>query len=312
MPQKKKVLITGVTGFIGSHIAECLLQSGFQVIGLVRKNSDRWRCKDFANEISWTVINRNLKQAILKIRPDIIIHCAWEGAEAAKREDAVMQGNNLLFLKKMLELATLAKVKQFIAMGSQAEYGYLSRAVSEEAPLQPLTAYGKAKLEALQLLRSHAAAHKIKWYWLRLFSFYGPKEAKNWFIPHVISSLLENKASLSLSACTQQYAYLYVKDLAACVSLLTGKANAAPGVYNISGSRAYPLTEVVRQISGRIQGQSTKIIFGGKPLPAGQSLLLKGKMKKFHTEIGRVKTTSLAKGLAATIQYYKSNLHESV
>ena len=209
----KKVLITGITGFIGSHVAEALIQNKFDVIGLKREKSDCWRCGDFVHKISWVNTEENYIEKIIALKPDIIIHCAWDGAAADKREDIIVQQENLIFLNKILDLASRSKVEKFIGLGSQAEYGYLSKSVIESAKIKPASEYGKAKVRASENVKIYCEEHKINWYWLRLFSFYGPKEAKNWFIPHIITSLVGNSKEIKLSSGTQKYAYLYITDL---------------------------------------------------------------------------------------------------
>ena len=70
----KTVLITGITGFLGCHIAENLINDNYIVIGLKRQQSNIWRCDSFKDKIIWIDIddNQNYKKKLLKFNIDII------------------------------------------------------------------------------------------------------------------------------------------------------------------------------------------------------------------------------------------------
>jgi nucleoside-diphosphate-sugar epimerase len=127
--KKCNILITGITGFLGSHIAAQLVSENYFVIGLKRKDSNTWRCEDFSKSIHWVDIDENVEIEINKLQPAVFIHCAWGGAEAHLRDDESVQYENLIFLRKILSMASNSKNARFIALGSQAEYGFLNKVV---------------------------------------------------------------------------------------------------------------------------------------------------------------------------------------
>jgi nucleoside-diphosphate-sugar epimerase len=309
---QKKILVTGITGFIGSHIAEALLQVNYDVIGLIRRNSDCWRCVDSMNKITWVNTEDNYIEKLIALKPDIIIHCAWEGAAAEKREDIHIQTENVLFLQTILDLAVKLKVEKFIGLGSQAEYGFLSKPVKENAKLNPDSEYGKAKALASENVRFFCEPQEINWFWLRLFSFYGPKEATNWFIPHIITSFASNNEEIKLSAGTQKYAYLYIKDLVKYLIKLVETKDVQSGIFNISGTRAVELRQIVLDIKKQFETSTTDLQFGAVPSRENQSKILRGVMSKFHKNVGKINRTSFSVGLKETIKYYQNKIHESI
>jgi len=147
-----QVLITGITGFLGSEIAKKFYTEGFEVIGLKRKNSAITRCLDFHEKIIWIDILEDWEQKIIKMNPQIIIHSAWEGVGAEERDNWNLQSNNLFFTLKLLSIAREAKVKKFIGFGSQAEYGNFSGIVNENYPVNPNSAYGLNKNMCAQVM----------------------------------------------------------------------------------------------------------------------------------------------------------------
>src|SRR5476651_336808 len=107
-----KILITGLTGFLGSAIAEEFLAREHQVIGLKRKDSDIWRCVDFADKIVWVNVDENLwQEEVLKFAPSFFIHSAWGGVSAKDRQNWIGQSKNIYFLIELLELAAELKAE---------------------------------------------------------------------------------------------------------------------------------------------------------------------------------------------------------
>ena len=171
-----KILISGVSSFLGIYTAKELLSQGHQVYGIVRKESknrekleslrglqlisvDMKAFSDFAEggELASTEAIRKPEDsfsreaafsrgdyAIESLLPkdlDAIIHFAWDGVGSKGRENPEIQEQNLLMSKGFYQWGLQRGVKYFLFAGSQAEYGRGTR----ENP-QPVSAYGKAKL----------------------------------------------------------------------------------------------------------------------------------------------------------------------
>ncbi|MEP7169118.1 MAG: NAD-dependent epimerase/dehydratase family protein, partial [Bacteroidota bacterium] len=119
----KTILLSGATGFLGSHLAEDLSKNNYKVLALIRSSSDLWRLNEIKNE-NLALINlneKNFKENIQKHSPDFFIHAAWQGVGAEGRNNAVVQTANISFTTEMLTLANELKIKKIISFGSQAE-----------------------------------------------------------------------------------------------------------------------------------------------------------------------------------------------
>lgn len=303
----KKVLISGITGFLGSHIAQKFHANGYQIIGLKRKSSELWRCSEIMVDIIWIDIYIDgWKAEVLNFKPDIFIHAAWDGISPNERNDLKAQLKNLDLLVDLLELAKFSKARKFLGLGSQAEYGKLNEIVSEEWKLFPENAYGTVKVAASVLVELFCEQHGITWYWLRLFSFYGEKEANNWLIPSVINKILDGEKELHFTECKQEYAYLYAEDMADAVLSLE-KKDAVSGVYNVSANKTIALKTLIIQIV-ELMGRKTSVElkFGSLPMRENQSMLIAGDMNKFYTQVNKIEETELEAGLRKTINYYTS------
>ncbi|PWK21407.1 nucleoside-diphosphate-sugar epimerase [Arcicella aurantiaca] len=303
----KSILITGITGFLGSHIAEKFLVEGFNVIGLKRVNSDTWRNSEYLNDINWINVDEpDWQSKVIYLNPSIILHAAWNGVTSDSRNKLALQMGNITMLAELLEVAQKISVIKFIALGSQAEYGKLDSIANELHPLNPDNIYGITKTLANQLLRCYCELNNINWYWLRVFSVFGEKESEQWLIPSVIKKVLSKDKELKLSSGTQQYAYMYCKDFANSVYMLSCKKDLQSGIYNISGANAKSLKSIIQQIVHLSDNQDIDLKFGALPLRENQSSFIEGSMNKFFTKVGKVPYTPFEVALESTIAYYST------
>jgi len=309
----KSILITGITGFLGSHIAEKFLAEGFNVIGLKRINSDTWRNSEYLNSINWINIDEpDWKSKVIHFNPSIILHAAWNGVTSYSRDNLATQMENMTILAELLEVAKKISVIKFVALGSQAEYGKLDSTVHELQPLNPDNIYGITKTLAQQLLQCYCELNNINWFWLRVFSVFGEKESEQWLIPSVIKKVLSKDKELKLSAGSQQYAYMYCKDFANSVCMLICKKSLESGIYNISGANAKSLKSIINQIVHLSNNQEIDLKFGALPLRYNQSSFIEGSMNKFFTKVGKVSYTPFEMALEKTIAYYSTQFHGKI
>ncbi|MHA4894101.1 NAD-dependent epimerase/dehydratase family protein [Pedobacter sp. PWIIR3] len=299
-----KVLVTGITGFLGSHIAESLIQSNFRIIGLKRSESDIWRCQEFEEQIDWVDIDGSWKNSIIEKSPNIIIHSAWIGVEAKDRDNWETQVKNLPFLVELLEIAKALNVDKFVFLGSQAEYGNINGKVAEERAVSALNAYGSVKLASLELLKSFCQLNHINWVWLRLFSLFGEKENDNWLIPSVVKAML-NSSEMDLTEGAQKYAYLYVKDFAEILQKVL-KNEMISGVYNVSSNEVQSLRALLEMIRHQVNPKF-QLKFGKIPYRDNQSMHIEGDISKITKQIGPIKFTDFNVALQKTLNFYQKN-----
>jgi nucleoside-diphosphate-sugar epimerase len=298
-----RILVTGATGFLGSHIVEALLKDKHLLILTKRESSDLWRCTPFVDRCKWTTIdNENWEDDIRNFNPSVMINAAWDGVCANFRENWISQLNNLFFQQKLLSIASEIGVKLIIGIGSQAEYGEFNGCVDELYPTKPTSAYGVIKLCALNILKTFCEQNKIRWYWFRLFSCFGERESENWLIPSSIKKMLTSD-NMDLTSGEQKYSYLYIKDVARLFSIAVNSL-AENGVYNISSTTQRSLKEVLNLIREYIN-PSFKLNWGSLPYRKGQSILNGGDMKKTTNAFHYMEGCDWEQNLYQTIEYYK-------
>ena len=301
-----KILITGASGFIGSHIVENLISGDFQIMALKRTTTDCWRCSSFNDQIVWIDIDSEgaWKNYIVNFKPTIIIHAAWIGVEAGERDDLSMQVKNINFLVELLKIAKGLRLDKFIVLGSQAEYGVLNGKVSEEEIVSPVTAYASVKIASMHICKTFCEQNNIAWIWIRVFSVFGERESENWLIPSIIKKM-KTAMEVDLTAGNQKYAYLYVQDFAGIIKKICMQVFPS-GVYNISADKTISLKQLISAIKNKLNSSSS-LNWGILPYRVNQSMHIEGDITKLISQIGPCQFTDLSVALDKTIKYYISN-----
>ncbi|MEI6076671.1 MAG: NAD(P)-dependent oxidoreductase [Verrucomicrobiota bacterium] len=295
-----KIFVTGGTGFIGSHLVRSLVANGHEVLALRREKSSLARCEDFEKPVAW--VNQDAPdwmQSVIAARPAVIIHAAWAGVTAAERADWKLQTTNLALFGDLLHIAGKAGLVQFIAFGSQAEYGFINARVDETNPCLPDTAYGATKLACLALLENFARQNKMAYAWLRLFSIYGPGEGESWFIPNLIRQMKLGQ-SPPLSGCEQRYDYLHVHDLAAGVLAVLRRPGTG-GVFNLSSNASLSLKQIVQLVKEHT-GCRAEPAFGALPYRASQSMHIEGDSTRFNQAFAFQPKINIIEGLRQLVE----------
>jgi nucleoside-diphosphate-sugar epimerase len=298
----KHVLITGASGFLGAHIANELVQLGFHVIALVRPNSDLWRIQEIKSKMYFVQLNTlSWHQKIIALQPQILIHCAWIGVEAADRNSISVQLKNIEFAQELMFLAKHLSLEKIIALGSQAEYGQIEGVVNEKNVCHPETAYGQVKLQVHAMLQEFCEKQKIDLIWLRIFSVFGPLENHSWFIPSLINNMLVDN-TMDMTEGKQVYAYLYIEDFKKIISALVTK-KIMPGIYNVSSPNEMSIKEMAETLKSLIN-PSFKINYGAIPYRKGQSMRVRGEISKLRSQIAEIPFTDINFALLKTIEYF--------
>jgi len=304
----KKILLTGASGFLGSHVAEILLDAGHVLLLTKRRESNLWRCSSFINKVQWTNTDlESFEEEVSLFCPDIIIHAAWDGVAAKSRDEWITQIDNLKYQQRLLNLATQLEVKKIIGVGSQAEYGHFDGYIDENYPVNPTSAYGATKLASQIVLKTFCEENDIRWYWFRLFSCFGERESCDWLIPAAIKNMLSDDV-MDLTGGEQQYAYSYIKDVAR-VFLSAVSSDSDSGIYNIAADKLHSIKEVLVIIRDYLNPQF-KLNFGALPYRRKQSMINGSINTKTVNAFGRFSVSDFEDKLIQTIKYYEATYND--
>ena len=152
-----KAVVTGGAGFIGAATVKCLLEKGHEVWAVVRPDSPRlsnlWHQVPEELRPGLQVISldvRNLAQEDFRKHcplADVWLHTSWGGPGSDNRKKRDMQQSNIQDSLAAVRAAAWIGCRRFVFTGSQAEYGICYETMGEDTPCNPVSEYGKAKLE---------------------------------------------------------------------------------------------------------------------------------------------------------------------
>lgn len=169
-----KILLTGGTGFIGSHLLRELLNSGHEVIAVRRSGSK----PVIALESAPVWLERPLLQLTANdlAGVQVIIHLASAGVSPQQASWHQLEQINVAAGLHLIQLAHQSGVRRFVAAGTCFEYGSEAEAwdrIPPDAPLRPTTPYGASKAAGFLMLHAFAMAHPIEFFYGRIFTAYG-------------------------------------------------------------------------------------------------------------------------------------------
>ena len=299
-----RIFITGASGFIGSHLLEQLAGTNHQVAVLLRPAGNRGRIEPWLAGVE--VIGGDLSRPeqwgaqLAQFGPETVIHLAWSGVVNSARDD-LDQTCNVQNTAELVKVSQRAGAKNWIGLGSQAEYGPCNARVDESQPANPTTLYGVAKLAAGLMARCLCANLGMRFAWLRLFSSYGPRDDVSWMIPSLILALKEGRRP-ALTHCEQLWDYIYAADAAEAV-LMTALSSGAAGVFNLGSGQARPLREIVETIRDMVR-PGAALGLGEVPYRPDQVMHLEANTGRLEAATGWRPKTSLAEGLRRTVAFY--------
>lgn len=294
-----RLLITGAGGFVGAAIAKAAVATGDDVVALVRNSGSRLAA--IAKGISIQRIDladaRSVAELIGSLRPDIVIHSAWEGVGGALRSDDI-QLENIRTTVALADAAIAAGAGKFVGIGSQAEYGRYDRKILESDLPQPTMLYGAAKLAANHLVAQRCGEAGIAFAWLRLFSVYGPGDNPNWLIPSSAASLVKGRRP-QCTAGTQKWDYLHIDDVAQGV-MAVARSGEAKGVFNLSSGEAVSVRRIIEMLRD-IAAPGLELSFGDIPFAPDQIMHLEGDNSRLCEATGWSVEVPLGEGLRQVV-----------
>lgn len=251
---KKKVLITGASGFVGYHLIEQALKANLEVYAAVRPSSDQSQLASF--QIQYTHLDYSsvpaLIQELEEKQYNYIIHAAGTTKAKTKAEYDLVNATYtrnlaLAALKANINLDKFVFVSSLAALGPLTD---LSAEIQDNTPPHPVTNYGASKVLAEQYLAELTALPLIT---IRPTAVYGPREKDLFILFNSINKGLEPH----IGRFKQQLSFVYVKDLVKVIV----KGLTAPMVhqaYNISDGQHYDRYALANYSKKALNGKTFK------------------------------------------------------
>ena len=299
---KKKILITGGTGFIGYHLAKKCLKLNWSVTSLSTKNPTKIRKLKKIKYLISDISKKSDLKKIININYDYVVNLAGYVDHSRKKKTLYSHYNGC---RNISEIFLRKKIKKFIQIGSSIEYGRnLSPQKENLNNTKTFSIYGRAKLMSTNYLLSLYKKYSFPVSVLRLYLVYGPYQDRNRVIPIVIDNALKSK-EFDCSLGTQFRDFVYIDDVVNGIikSLKTKKNNGQ--IINLGSGKPIMIKDVILKIC--------KIIGSGKP-QFGRIKFRKDEIKNLYPSIVKAKKilnwrpkVKINFGLKKTINFYKKN-----
>ena len=269
-----EVLITGGLGYIGSVLAERVVQTGRSCVVLDCDTSKRELFRDLAQVevvVADLLASEVLTEVMLRHKPQLVYHCAAHSAVGAG-SDAIFAENVVTTANLLAAMRACQRLPDLVFASSCSVYGSSDKVCDEQAPLAPVSAYARSKLNCEQLLAKTASTSALAVAVLRYSNVagatarYGEQRVQEThLIPNLIRAARYGKrvtifgADLPTPDGTCVRDYVHVSDVAiaheqATVHLQPGSCQ----VFNICAGRSHSNLEVVQMVE-RVSGKCLQL-----------------------------------------------------
>jgi len=304
----KRVLVTGASGLVGRNVLQPLLARGFEVIAVARGEPqdppvDRrvaWRQADLLDDSS-------RGELIAEVAPSHLLHLAWYAEPGLYWEAS----ENLDWMRATVMLTSefaSAGGKRAVYAGTCAEYLWNSRPLEESSPLAPTTLYGIAKNATRQAVSDLAPTLGISIAWGRIFFVYGPGEDRRRLVASVARSLIA-KERVATTKGDQVRDFMFVGDVGDAFAALTDSQ--VEGAVNVATGRGVAVSSVTSLI-GEMSGRPDLIDAGALEQSQGDPDSIVADTTILTEEVGWTPSTALEEGIAATVEWWRTEQSTSI
>lgn len=294
-----KAVVTGATGFLGTHLVEELISQGYEVIAVGRdisKMPEEWRKDNRIECVEYSV------EILSKMQADVFFHLAWSGTAGNDRADVSMQLDNVKLACEAVTVAKAMGCKRFVHAGSLMSYEVVNSFSNEKFIPGKARVYSIAKLSAEYMSKTIAIAEQIEYVNVIISNVYGVGERSARFINSTVKKILSNE-TIPLTAGTQQYDFIYVTDAVKAFILVAEKGQNLANYY-IGNSKQIPLREFVERMY-KVLDSSSELQFGVVPMEAivlDYNELDTGRLER---ELGFVPQVSFEEGIKRLSDWLK-------
>jgi len=316
-----KILITGISGFVGSHLAEHFLNTGtHEVFGTIKWRSDRQNILHFQDKI--TLVECDIKDAfamqklVQDVRPQQIFHLAAQSyvpfSWCTPQETL---STNIIGEVNLFEAVRAARISPRIHIaGSSEEYGMVRPdevPITEKNPLRPLSPYGVSKVAQDLLGYQYFKSYGMQIIRTRAFNHTGPRRGEVFVTSNFARQVVEIEKTkrepvIRVGNLDAVRDFLDVRDVARAYALALEKGE--PGdFYNIASEKGMKIRDILDKIVD-LAGVKIKIEQDPSRLRPSDVELLIGSAEKFRNRTGWQPEIPFEQTLQDLLDYWRSRI----
>lgn len=309
---KKRILITGATGFIGSAVTKAVVDHGYEV-GIIKRNtSDARRISGILDEVIHFDADLcsmgDVTKAVSDFKPDVVFHLATSYA-ASQSPDQIpsMVNTNVAGTVNLLEACQNNNVGIFVNTSSCFVYQQSEDPLKEDCPIDPLNLYALTKVQAEDACSYYAKQSEMRCVTLRLFTPYGPFDQERRLIPYIINSFLMEK-SPEMTTGKQKWDFIYIDDIVDVYLklLLFSGYEKEHMIFNIGAGTSVSVKDIGVQLRN-ILGSSKPLLWDAIAHRKNELWHVCADIRKAKSLLGwEPRINIVNEGLTRTVQWFKN------
>jgi len=310
---ESRVLVTGASGFIGSHLTRRLVAEGAEVHALTPAVSSVYpgRLLDLRDKIKLheaNITDRSAMDAVARdVRPSIIFHLAayTHVGKSWQRVDECVQ-SNVQGTVNLLKALEPVGYDRFINTGTSEIYGDIDVPFREDAQVNPISPYSVSKYAAERYCRMFHQGLGWPIVLVRPFNAYGPAQSPDRIVPETIVRALR-KHEMKTTSGRQTREFNYVEDLADGFVKLATRAGIEGQLFNLGCGEDVAIRDVVTMILDLMDNPIDPDI-GALPDRPNEIWRMYCDNTRAREQLGWAPKHSLREGLEKTIEWYRAEL----
>lgn len=316
----KNALITGITGFVGSHLAEYLLSIGVEVYGTIRWRSRTENIENIKEKIHLVDTDikdaHSMQSAVDEVQPDYIFHLAAQSfVPTSWHAPAETLNTNILGNANLLEAVRKSDCDPVIQIaGSSEEYGLVypdEVPIKETNPLRPMSPYGVSKVAQDLLSRQYYMSYGLKVVVTRAFNHTGPRRGDVFVTSNFAKQIAEIEKGLKepviyVGNLNAQRDFSDVRDIVRAYWLAVNKCDYGD-VYNISLEKGRTIQSVLDLLLS-MTDVNVEVKQDPSRMRPSDVMILQGDCSKFKEKTGWKPEIPFEKTMMDLVDYWKGKV----
>ena len=303
----QKVFITGVAGFLGSHMARHFSARGYEVSGVDAVPEKRAPMDALQTYYERQLPGSDLGDLVRDVAPDFCIHCAGMASVPASFENpaADFAAGPVLTWHLLDALCRKAPKCRTLFLSSAAVYGN-PRAipVREDVELAPISPYGYHKLLSCQICREFAQLQGMQIAIARIFSAYGPGLRKQ-VVWDLSREALLRGGIVAQGTGQESRDFIHVDDICRGAEIVLASGDMAAGIYNFGSGTETTIGDLAKLICANA-GAGCSVKFDGR-VPRGTPLRWRADISKLRS-LGFIPSVAIESGVREVVNWCRGEL----